>query len=214
MRRRSTPSGHILVLWALCGPWASLGCDFFRELESVPGAETGTETDTGTTDASTGNTDGAACELLNDDRCLDQDTVASCSLTEGTVSEIDCVALCGTLTNFSCVLSGSGQHACWCVEPGKNKILSCSELEDCMGGCDLTQSLDCADQCFSRTDAMTVRIYGALVHCAEATCEQTCQDTPENCLACIDAARIEGAGGCSLPRAICDDDRNPDEPWP
>ena len=30
--------------------------------------------------------------------------------------------------------------------------------------------------------------------------------------ACIDAALTQGAGGCSLPRAICDDDRSPEDP--
>ncbi len=198
---------------ALCGPWAA-GCDFFQELESVPGAtETGTGTGTGTGDASTGETEEAACALSNDDRCLDQDTVASCSLQDGTVSEVDCVAECGVFVNFSCVTTGSGQHACWCVEPGANKVLSCSELEDCMEGCDPSSPLSCADTCFARTNALTVRIYGALVHCAEQTCQQTCIDSPFDCLACINSARIDGGGGCSLPRAICDDDRNADDPW-
>ncbi|MCA9712020.1 MAG: hypothetical protein KDK70_39660 [Myxococcales bacterium] len=214
MRRRLIPGARALLLAALCGPWAG-GCDFFRELESKPGAGTGTgtdtDTDTGTGTAGTGDTDGA-CELLRDDRCLDQDTVASCSLADGAVTEVDCVATCGTLTNFSCVVAGTGQHACWCVDPGAQKVLSCTELEGCVSECDLSQSFECADRCFARTDAATVRIYGALVHCAESTCTQTCLDTPEICSACIDAALTQGAGGCSLPRAICDDDRSPEDP--
>ncbi len=221
MPRPATSWGRALAILAL-GGLSTSGCTFFQELESAPGAvdtdtESSTESDTesGTTEASTGNTDtGGPCELPVDDRCLDQDTVASCNPGDGLVSEVDCVATCGSLTNFSCVATASGQHACWCVEPGSQKTLSCAQLEDCIGGCDLTQSLECADRCFSRTDALTARIYGALVHCAQATCQPACQQTSNDCLACIDAARIEGSGGCSLPRAICDDDRNPDEPWP
>ncbi len=213
MRHRMTRWGRTLLWTVFCGPWAT-GCDFFQELESVPGATTTeTDTDTDTEGTASESTQGAACEVLNDDRCLDQDTVASCSPADGTMSEVDCVALCGSYVNFSCVLTGSGQHACWCVEPGDYKVLSCAELEDCMEGCDLSGSLECADTCFSRTDALTVRVYGALVHCAEATCMETCAQTPEQCLGCIEAARTEGSGGCSLPRAVCDDDRNPDEPW-
>jgi len=214
MRRPATRWGPTLLWLALGGPGAA-GCDFFRELESAPGAtSSGSGTDSGTgTEGSTGDTENTVCSLQEDDRCLDQDTVASCGLQDGRISEVDCVATCGGLVNFSCVLSGSGQHACWCVEPGANKVLSCSELEDCMEGCDLSQSFECADRCFSRTNPLTVRVYGALVHCAEETCQQTCVDSPQQCAACIDAARIGGGGGCSLPRAICDDDRNEEDPW-
>jgi hypothetical protein len=201
-----------LVLGAL--GLGGAGCDFFRELESEPGAKaTDTDTDTDTGGTSTGDTEDGLCEVVRDDRCLDQDKVASCG-ADGVLSEIDCPAACGGLVNFSCVAAASGQHACWCVEPGNNKVLTCSELESCMGACDLSQSFACADQCFGRTDAATLRIYGALVHCAEASCEDSCQATPASCQACVDAARTAGESGCSLPRAVCDDDRNPDEPWP
>lgn len=200
---------QIFVLAAFGG-----GCDFFQELESEPGAgESGAEESTGA-DEGTGDTDDGPCTLAEDDRCLDQDTVQSCSVEDGTVSELDCGALCGGFTNFSCVATGTGQHACWCVEPGPTKVYTCRELEDCMEGCPPAADFSCPDQCFARTDAMTIRIFGALLHCAEATCEQQCIDAPQTCNACIEAARIEGSGGCSLPRAICDDDRNPEDPWP
>lgn len=214
MRHRAALLGQVLTFSALCGPGAG-GCDFFRELESEPGAvmDTETGTDTGSGDASGTDTEDGPCELLRDDRCQDQDTVLSCNLQDGTVSEVDCVATCGSYTNFSCVATPSGQHACWCVEPGKTKVLSCTEVEECLIDCDLSVSLECADRCFSRTDTLTTRIYGALVYCAESTCQQTCIDQPENCLACIDSALSQGAGGCSLPRAICDGDKNPEDPW-
>jgi hypothetical protein len=193
------------------GP-AGAGCDFFRELESAPGATaSGTDTDTG--GASTGDTDDEPCEIANDDRCPDQDTVASCGPADGTLTEVDCPALCGGLVNFSCVATASGQHACWCVDPGATKVLTCVGLESCLGHCDLSESLACADQCFSRTDAATIRIFGALVHCAETACEDTCREQPEACQACVDAARVAGEQGCSLPRAVCDGDRDPEDPW-
>ncbi len=192
----------------------SAGCDFFKELESVPETTaTDTQTDSESGGADTEATEAAPCTLADDDRCLNQDTVQSCTLTDGIVREIDCPALCGEFTNFSCVATGSGQHACWCVEPGSIKVLTCYDLEACLAGCPL-DSMACADQCFGRTDATTIRIYGALVHCAENSCETTCADVPEACAACVDAARIEGSGGCSLPRAVCDADRDPDQPWP
>lgn len=202
--------GRIALATALAGPWGA-GCDFFKELESAPGATaSGTDTDTG--GASTGDTS-VGCEVELDDRCVDQDTVASCGPADGVLTEVDCPAVCGELVSFSCVATASGQHACWCVEPGDNKLLSCTELESCLGDCDV-ESLACADQCFARTDATTIRLYGALVHCAEAACEDACREDPASCPACVDAARTAGEGGCSLPRAVCDDDRNPDEPWP
>jgi hypothetical protein len=200
----------LVPIWALMGlPGAA--CDFFDELESAPGATaSGTDTDTGST--STGDT--SACEVEIDDRCLDQDTVASCGPDDGILTEVDCPTLCGELVSFSCVATGSGQHACWCVEPGDVKTLTCTGLEECLGECDLSESFECADRCFDRTDPATIRLYGALVHCAEAACQDTCPVAPETCEACIAEARIAGEGGCSLPRAVCNDDRDPEEPWP
>lgn len=202
------PTWPTLLLAAMAGA----GCDFFRELESAPGATaSGTDTDTG--GASAGDTDDGTCEIPVDDRCLDQDTVASCGPADGVLTQVDCASACGAYVNFSCVVTGSWQHACWCVEPGRNATLTCVELEACVSECDLTESLACADRCFALTDTSTIRTFGALVHCAQAACEDACRDDPGACQACVDGARAAGYSGCSLPRAVCDDDRNPDEPW-
>lgn len=207
---RTCPLGLALALAAPAGA----GCDFFRELESEPVADTDGGSGTGTGDTDTGDPDDGPCELALDDRCIDQDTVHSCDPASGELSELYCPALCGTNTNFACVSASTGQHACWCVAPGNNKTLSCTELESCLESCETAPDLSCADRCFSRTDAPTIRILGALLHCAEASCEQTCLDFPSSCVACVTAARVQGEGGCSLPRAICSDDRNPDDPYP
>lgn len=211
MRQDRSPPWPALVL-AVLAPWGA-GCDFFRELESAPGSTaSGTDTDTG--GASTGDTDDGPCEVATDDRCLDQDTVASCGPADGTLTEVSCPEVCGDFVNFSCVITGAGQHACWCVEPGAQKVLTCVELEACLADCDPAEPVACADQCFARTDAATIRIFGALVHCAETACEDACRENPAGCQACVDAARVAGEQGCSLPRAVCDGDRDPEEPWP
>jgi hypothetical protein len=211
MRPRRPPRWPILALGAL--GLGGAGCDFFRELESDPGASA-TGTDTSAEGTSTGDTDDGPCEVLIDDRCADQDEVVSCDPADGVLRTVDCAAACGGLVNFTCVISASGQHACWCVEPGAHKLLTCQALEACVSECDLSESFACADECFARTDPATIRLFGALVHCAEAACEETCREAPEGCQACVDAARTMGESGCSLPRAVCDDDRDPDEPWP
>lgn len=202
------PLRNWLVPLVLC----TAGCDFFDELKSAP---TDTEATSGSSGGDTSGTEGdGPCEIEFDDLCLDQDTVSSCSPTEGTVSELDCPTLCGANTNFSCVATATGQHACWCVVPGGNKNLSCTELESCLAECNVEVDPGCTDRCFGRTDPSTIRLFGALVHCAEATCADTCRDEPAACNACLTSARVGGGGGCSLPRAVCDDDRLPDEPWP
>lgn len=191
---------------------AAPGCDLFEELQDAPGAETG-DAETGTESGSDTEAphDGGPCEIAEDDACYDQDTLASCDPSDGTLRVVSCAELCGSYTNFSCVGTGTGQHACWCVEPGLQKVLSCGELEACLGGCG-SDTL-CMDDCFTRTVDTTIRIYGAVLHCAETHCEATCKDTPETCSQCVTAAIASGAGGCTLERALCDDDRN-DEPDP
>lgn len=208
---RPPGSRHGLALAGALLGLAGAGCEFFRELESAP-VTPASGTDTDTDGASTEDT--GPCDVALDDRCLDQDTVLSCGPNDGVLGEIDCPAVCGELVSFSCVATASGQHACWCVQPGDAKQLSCTGLEACLGDCDLTESLECADRCFARTDPTTIRRFGALVHCAESACDDACREDPGGCPACIEAARVAGEGGCSLPRAVCDDDRDPDEPWP
>jgi hypothetical protein len=101
-----------------------------------------------------------------------------------------------------------GQHACWCVEPGFQKVYSCSELEACLQGC--TGALDsaCSDDCFTRTIESTIRIYGALVDCAHSSCHDGCVEEPGGCGTCIDGAIADGSHGCGLERSVCDEDDN------
>lgn len=194
------------------GPLAA-GCDFFQELEDAESASTDgdSEGDSEGIDGD-GGTEGSAaepCTLSDHDRCETQDRLASCNPSTGTLTTVPCDELCGQNPNFSCVSTGGGQHACWCVVPGKQKVNSCTELETCLGKC--AEPGSCTDQCFSRTTTTTVRMYGALVHCAEMTCEDTCSTSPAACGPCV-AAAIGSGEGCSLERAVCDEDKN-DEDW-
>ena len=63
--------------------------------------------------------------------------------------------------------------------------------------------------------ATTARLYGALVLCAEAACEDECLEVPEGCGECISLARAGLYGDCGVERSVCDADR-PDDgfPWP
>lgn len=186
-------------------------CDFFQELESAPDAEGETEGETEGPGDTEADDAAGACEVAAHDRCGDQDTLHSCNPQTGELTTVDCGELCGGLENFTCVLSHTGQHACWCVETSDYKVYTCAELEDCIYDC--LEPGPCTDTCFSRVDSLTARMYGALVHCAEAGCDALCRDTPEACGACIDQAIFEGGQGCSLERAVCDADRSPDD-WP
>lgn len=183
------------------------GCGgFFEELQSADSVEGDTEED-GDTDAGVA---GGDCDFPVDDRCGDQDTIERCDPAELTYEIHDCNELCGGLTNFSCMTVASGEHGCFCVEPGLNKILSCTELESCLESCAADASGACSDQCFARTTASTVRLYGALVFCANDECHDSCVNAPEACGACIQNARVQGSGMCGLPRSVCDSDVNDD----
>ncbi len=199
------------------------GCDFFEELKSAPSATEGEDTDadagTGSGSGSGSGTDAAtatataACTLLDDDHCADQDTLHACNLETGEVEIYDCGRLCGGYMNFTCINSGTGQHACWCVESGKQKVYSCPELEECLQDCGAAVGGTCSDQCFRRTTASTIRMYGAVVHCAHAACEPLCATDPVGCNTCLAAALAGQAAGCALERSVCDADKN-DEPGP
>lgn len=182
-------------------------CGFFEELKSAESAEDGGDSETDAAPPPEG-----ACEFPIDDRCGDQDTVHRCDPATNEFEVWSCSAQCGQYTNFSCVATGTGQHGCWCVEPGKQKVFSCSELATCLEDCVGAASSGCADQCFARTDASTVRLFGALVFCAHDSCHEICLETPELCGNCIDNAVRYGHNGCAFPRSVCDGDRN-DEPW-
>jgi hypothetical protein len=182
------------------------GCDFFRELESEDaGAETGTSGDSGDPYAD--------CDL-SDDYCEDQDRISSCDFSTGELSEVDCGVLCGSYINFTCTAVATGQHACWCVEAGSNKIDSCTQLEVCLADCGAGLTGSCGEKCFSRTLATTVRLYGALVHCAESECSEMCFDYPESCNSCLAAAKQGLYGDCGVERNVCDSDDNDDPDWP
>lgn len=192
-------------------------CGFFSELEDADSVDT--ESGSGTAGSSDGQgsgtgelVEGAPCELLADDRCHDQDLLASCSPEDGVLRVVDCAQMCGIYTNFSCVGTGTGQHACWCVEPGVQAVNSCAELEVCLSQCGDFGA--CADACFAKSTQTTIRLYGALVHCAESYCDETCREDPAGCPACVVTARVEGSGDCTIPRALCDGDENDEPSWP
>jgi hypothetical protein len=183
-----------------------VGCGFFQELEG---------------DESEG-TEGTEGELLEtgdcsmaDDLCASQDTIHHCEADSGELHLFDCAGLCGTSTNLSCIATGGGSHGCWCVSPGAQKLDSCSQLEACLTGCGGDLLGGCGENCFSRTDAVTVRLYGSLVYCAEQACHEHCLAYPDDCGNCIVAARDGLYGDCSVARSICNNDPSGlEEPWP
>jgi hypothetical protein len=190
---------------------AAACCGFFEELESLESAEAG-ETDGSDTDAAP--TEGEpGCSFPEDDRCGAQDRLHACDPQTEVPSTWDCASLCGALVNFTCLGVGNGQHACWCVEPGAQKVLSCKELEGCLRGCEGAPDLGCADQCFGRTTTGTVRTLGALVHCVHSSCHEICTGDPNACASCIETG-MSGAGDCVLERTVCDNDRNDEPEWP
>lgn len=201
---------HRAQLLAL-GTWAlGSGCGgFFEELQSADSADTDEGETTTETTGGGGDTETMGCVLPDDDRCLDQDTVQHCDPEAQTVELVSCTQLCGTNTNFSCVTVAPGVHGCWCVVPGDQKIDSCAQLETCLQGC-ADPTGPCPDQCFGRTTPETVRLYGTLVHCAQASCHETCGEAPELCAGCIGSALADGTGGCGLARSVCDADLNDD----
>jgi hypothetical protein len=198
---------------------ALAGCSLFKELQNAESAEDGSGTGSGSTDG-TGSDSGsgsdetaASCEIAQDDRCLDQDTLQTCDPDSGAVTEFACTDLCAGTPNFTCLIAAAdGRHGCWCVVPGPQKVLSCTELEACLADCSGAADMACADKCFSRTSIETIRTFGALVYCAHSGCDDDCRETPDTCGTCIDQAIVSGTGACTLERSVCDQDQN-DEPW-
>jgi len=198
-----------IVLFALSCSVSISSCALFEELEGKSGSTDGMGDTGGMGD---GADDDGLCNYL-DDYCAGQDLLESCSPEKGDVTSIHCAAACGQYMNFTCLGSANGQHGCWCVEPGKQKLDSCRDLELCLGECQ-TNVNACADRCFGRTDASTIRLYGALVHCAEADCQSLCDEAPEACASCVVNTKSGLVGGCSVERSACDADRTDDFPWP
>lgn len=214
------------LAFGLASLLATSACDFFKELEDAESAGAGdsesegdgTESDgdgTAGTDGDTGDTEGAdgPCTVV-DERCDDQDVVQSCDPESGELFRVDCGILCGRYLNLTCVARNDGAHGCLCVEPGGNKLDDCGDLETCIASCGDLQG-PCADACFGRTTTDSIRIYGALVYCAQDGCLQTCRDTPEICTTCFAQAMAGTAAGCGVERALCDQDRTDDplDPW-
>ena len=150
-----------------------------------------------------------------DDHCESQDRLLRCDEALGTQQSWDCSIVCqnsGAL-NFTCLDSGMG-HACWCVQAGTQKIDSCSQLESCLSDCGDQILASCGEQCFSRTTFQTIRLYGALVSCADRYCADICEQSPESCASCIVSARAGTIGDCGVERSVCDADENDENPWP
>lgn len=193
------------------------GCGLFKELqseESATSAGSGSSSGTGSSSGSGGSDEtSASCEISMDDRCADQDTLQTCDPDSGAFAEYACADLCAGTPNFTCLIASSdGRHGCWCVAPGPQKVLSCTDLEGCLNDCTGAADMSCADACFSRTTIETIRTFGALVYCAHKECDDACREAPEGCGTCIDQAIAAGTGSCTLERSVCDQDHN-DEPW-
>lgn len=190
------------------------GCDFFKELESLPGAgETGGETDAGTGETFGDGTGGEPCDVL-DERCSDQDTLHACDYESGEMLTLNCASVCGqSLLNFTCTPTADFRHACWCVSPGAFKLRTCAELEQCIIDCGDPDS-DCASACFEDTDAQTARLLGALYSCADQTCDNVCAASPADCGSCLLAARAGLWGDCGVERSVCDADETDEPSWP
>jgi hypothetical protein len=189
-----------------------VACDFFRELESV--ADAGETEETGDT-GGTGETGGdEPCTVL-DDRCSDQDTLHSCNFTTGEVDTYLCAALCGQVSlNFTCTPTADFRHACWCVTPGKIKVDTCTQLEQCIVDCGGDPAAPCTQACFERTDAQTVRLLGTLYSCADRACDSLCAASPSECGACLLTAKAGLWGDCGLQREVCNSDVGDEPSWP
>lgn len=186
------------------------GCDWISEL---PSGEGDTDGDTDGAADDTGGDDGADGQCTHvDDYCSGQDVIESCNPETRETSTVYCAQVCGANLNFTCIEAGGGVHGCWCVVPGKTRIDGCADLERCLADCDGAES--CSDRCFGRTDASTIRLYGALIHCAEVDCKPLCDDFPEECASCVVATKSGLYGDCSVERAACDQDDAEAFPWP
>jgi hypothetical protein len=214
LNREPGPVGIALVL-LLCAI-SIAGCDFFKELESLPEAGEDESGDGG--DYGTGETgaDGEPCDVL-DEHCADQDTLRTCNFETGALETVDCVTACGQYSelNFTCTPTAEFLHGCWCVAPGNIKIDTCAQLESCVIDCGGDPDSSCVMACFGRTDAQTVRLLGTLYSCADRTCDELCAASPADCGTCLLAARAGLWGDCGVEREVCNADEIDGEPsWP
>lgn len=203
------PHSSRLLRWCLAGFLASpLGCvNFFRELGSEDEQEDESEDEPEDQDSEESGE--GPCEFPQDDSCRDQDRLTHCDPNTHAATQYDCSVLCGANLNVSCIMTETGAHGCWCIEPGQYKNATCSDLEACLLECAAAPSDACNDACFARTDGSTARVYGVLVSCAYNQCHELCVDAPDDCSGCIQAG-LRGGGECGLARAVCDADRSTD----
>lgn len=214
------PKIRLQLALALMTTVGASGCDFFRELQSLPEAgEDGTaddesgETEDADESGESGETgDDEPCDVL-DEACANQDTLLSCDYESGELVAYDCAAWCGeeALLNFTCIPTADFTHGCWCVAPGDIKLDSCWQLEACMVDCGGDPNSSCTGSCFGRTDAQTIRLLGTLYSCADLACDDLCVESPVDCGSCLQAARAGLYGDCGVEREVCDADSN-DEP--
>lgn len=196
--------------------FALTGCDFFQELESLPEAgedESGeVESDTGTP-LDLGSEE--PCTVL-DDVCPDQDTLHSCDAASGELLSYPCAAWCAQsqMLNFTCTPTDDFSHGCWCASPGKIKVDTCSQLEACLIDCGEGPGSPCAFECFTRTDAQTIRLLGTLYHCADQACDEVCATSPLDCGNCLISARAGLFGDCGVEREVCNADLGDEPSWP
>lgn len=195
---------------------AALGCGLFKELQSVESAgddDSGSgSSGSGSSESGGSETEAPPCEVAQDDRCEDQDTLFTCDAATGEVTEYACQELCGANLNFTCLLAtNDGQHGCFCVAPGIDAS-TCAELESCLQDCTGAVDSSCSDKCFSRATTSTIRMYGALVYCAHSDCSATCTETPESCGSCIQNTIVTGGSACVVERSVCDAD-DPEDPY-
>lgn len=194
------------------------GCDFFRELQSLPEAGETAEDESGESDdtGESGETgDGEPCDVL-DESCPNQDTLRYCDYESGEVMTIDCAVWCGeqVLLNFTCTPTADFTHGCWCVEPGDIKLDSCWQLESCVAECGGDPNSSCTGSCFDRTDAQTIRLLGTLYSCADRACDELCVASPGDCNTCLLAARAGLYGDCGVEREVCNADTTDEPSWP
>lgn len=209
MRARPRSLHTLLVALMALGPLG--GCDFFKELEDAEQDETGDTSETGES-GETGDA-GDVCQLGVTDYCASQDDLITCDPETSEEIEFDCAYACAPNINVSCFKTPSYISACWCAAPGDQKIDSCSQLETCLGKCGVDAWDSCGEACFARTTATTVRLYGALLACAEKSCVETCAEEPAACGNCLASARAGYSGDCAVERSLCDQDEN-DDAWP
>jgi hypothetical protein len=214
--RLQLPVGAIATL-SIC--LVASGCDFFRELQSLPEAgESGDESDESdeTEAGETGETgDAEPCDVL-DESCPNQDTLVSCDYETGELVTYPCATWCGEggLLNFTCTPTADFTHGCWCVGPGDIKLDSCSQLEVCIIECGGDPNSECTGSCFERTDAQTIRLLGTLYSCADRACDEVCADSPVDCGTCMLSARAGLWGDCGVQREVCDADSTDEPSWP